>query len=202
MAKSQEACIKCGSGLESCLFCFSCSSIQPFPGEVNFFEILGLSVGFEVDENEIEKKYHNLSFVLHPDSLGSATKSEKILSEKASAVLNTAYNTLSKINSRASYLLSIFSKKIKLDERSLPEGFLSEIFILQERLEELLESEKKSELSDVKKNLMAKQKKIESVFALLFQKLEESPKEVRLLQELQTNLNAERYLFRLLERIN
>tara|TARA_Y100001970_G_scaffold294006_1_gene445741 strand:+ start:7101 stop:7709 length:609 start_codon:yes stop_codon:yes gene_type:complete len=202
MATFQTDCLKCGSSLESRLFCFSCKTIQPLNSKLNYFELLGLSIGFEVDESELEEKYHNLSLELHPDFFGSAPESEKILSEKASSILNTAYNTIYNLNSRASYLLKLLSENAKLNERSLPEGFLGEMFILQESLDEFLESEDKKELLSLKENLIARQKKIELRFISLFRELKKNSNELSLLQELQTNLNAERYLLRLLERLN
>ena len=202
MSKLQTTCIKCGLSLESLLFCFSCKTTQSFASEANYFELIGLSIGFEIDINELEEKYHKLSFELHPDVYASAKESEKKISEKASAILNTAYNTIYDLNSRAAYLLKVFSQNVKLDERSLPEGFLKEMFFLQESLDEMLESENKSELLIMKEDLMKRQKRIVANFANLFKKLKENSNQSFLLQDLQTNLNAERYLSRLLERIN
>ena len=42
----------------------------------------------------------------------------------------------------------------------------------------------------------------ESNYAALFKKIETSPENTEILQQLQTQLNAERYLRRLLDRIN
>ena len=77
MAKLQTACKKCGLSLESLLFCFSCNTIQSFTNEDNYFELIGLPIDFEIDVNELEEKYHRLSFVLHPDFFESAPESEK-----------------------------------------------------------------------------------------------------------------------------
>ena len=54
----------------------------------------------------------------------------------------------------------------------------------------------------MKENLNVRRKKIESEFEPLFKKLEKSQNDYNLLQQLQINLNAERYLRRLLDRIN
>ena len=95
-----------------------------------------------------------------------------------------------------------FSQNKKLDERLLPEGFLAEMFSMQETLDEILESDNKSAILDMKENLNVRRKKIESEFEPLFKKLEKSQNDYNLLQQLQINLNAERYLRRLLDRIN
>lgn len=201
MAFKQTACKSCGSSLVSRLFCFSCKKIQSFSKEVDFFEVLGFSVDFEVDLVVLEERYQRLSLELHPDFFESATESEKLLSEKASAILNTAYKTIREPISRACYLLNLFSKSQKLDERSLPEKFLDEIFLLQETLDELVDKGKKSELLTMRKDLRLKQNKIEKKIPSLFKKLGDQPNDLEILQLLQTNLNAERYLRRLIERI-
>ena len=202
MAIDQIACQKCGSSLTSHLFCFSCKAIQSISREINYFEVLGIYIGYEVDEEELEDKYQNLSLQLHPDFFESASESEKSLSEKSSALLNTAYKTLSEPILRAGYLIDFFSQNKKLDERLLPEGFLAEMFSMQEKLDEILESDDESSILAMKENLYVRREKIESEFVPLFKKLEKSQNDYNLLQQLQINLNAERYLKRLLDRIN
>ena len=73
---------------------------------------------------------------------------------------------------------------------------------MQETLDEILESDNKSAILVMKENLYVRRKKIELEFAPLFKKLEKSQNDYNLLQQLQINLNAERYLRRLLDRIN
>ena len=201
MAFVQPACEKCGAILVSHLFCFSCNIIQTFPGEINYFETLGIPLTFEVNSTELEESYQNLSLELHPDFYSSAPESEKRLSESATAILNTAYNSLKEPTSRAKYLVHLLSKNIKLDEGSLPEGFLGEMFFLQEELDEMLESGKDTAFSEMWKDLLKRQKNIEEDYAPLFKEYEDHPEDPKILQQLQTHLNAERYLRRLLERI-
>ena len=201
MAFDQPACHTCESTLVSRLFCFSCNALQPFPREIDFFEVLGFPVSFELKSTDLEERYQQLSLELHPDFYGSAPEAEKLLSETASAILNTAYKTLCEPTLRASYLLHLQSAKQKLDERSLPEGFLAEMFFLQEELDELLDSGNAVELSKLRDDLQNRKTDIEADYAPLFKKHEEQPEDSGILQQLQTHLNAERYLRRLLERI-
>ena len=201
MALDQPACHTCESTLVSCLFCFSCNSLQPFPSGMDYFGVLGFPVSFEIKLSELEKRYEELSLQLHPDFYGSAPEKEKQLSEAASSILNTAFKTLCEPTLRASYLLHLLSKKQKLDERSLPEGFLGEMFLLQEELDELLDSGSSVELSSMRKDMQNRKKDIEADYAPLFKKHEDHPEEPEILQQLQIHLNAERYLERLLERI-
>ena len=201
MAFDQPACHTCESTLVSRLFCFSCNALQPFPREIDFFEVLGFPVSFELKSTELEERYQELSLELHPDFYGSAPEAEKLLSETAAAILNTAFKTLCEPTLRASYLLHLQSAKQKLDERSLPEGFLAEMFFLQEELDELLDSGNSLELCKMRDALQNRKTDIEADYAPLFKKHEEQPEDSGILQQLQTHLNAERYLRRLLERI-
>ena len=201
MAFDEPACHICETTLVSRLFCFSCNALQSFPREINFFEVLGFPVRFNLISAELEERYQQLSLDLHPDFYGSAPEAEQLLSETASAILNTAYKTLYEPTLRASYLLNFLAKEQPLDERTLPEGFLAEIFFLQETLDELLDSINSVELSTMHTNLQKRKTDIEADYAPLFKKHEDHPEDSRILQKLQTHLNAERYLRRLLERI-
>jgi len=166
-----------------------------------FFEVLGFPVRFDLKSAELEERYEQLSLELHPDFYSSAPKAEKLLSESATAILNSAYKTLRDPTLRADYLLHLLAEKQSLDERSLPDGFLEEMFFLQEALDDLLDSGNMKKLSRMNEDLQNRKKDIEENYAPLFKKHEDHPEDPGIIQQLQTNLNAERYLRRLLERI-
>ena len=65
-----------------------------FESEIDLFEVMGISIDFEIDSEELEERYRRLSLELHPDFFETASEEEKRLSEKASVMLNTAYSTL------------------------------------------------------------------------------------------------------------
>ena len=201
MTFEQPACQKCESPLISRLFCFSCNAFQPQVREIDFFEVMGIPIDFEINAEDLEESYRRLSLELHPDFFEAAPEEEKRLSEKASVMLNTAYSTLREPTSRAGYLLFLFAKGKNLNERTLPDGFLQEMFFLQESLDELLESSDSSALNKMNEDLRTRHKEIESYYAPLFKNFKDLPEDSDILQQLQTHLNAERYLRRLLDRI-
>ncbi len=202
MALEQTACQKCECTLISRLFCFSCNALQPFPKEIDFFEVMGFPITFEMTKEEIEERYKQLSLELHPDFYGTAPEYEKRLSETASAILNTAYNTLKVTASRAAYMLYLSSKGKKLNQKSLPDGFLQEIFFLQESLDELLNSNNLVAITEMQIELKKRYSQVENRFLPLFKELNTDLENEHILQQLQTQLNAERYLRRLLEKIS
>ena len=76
------------------------------------------------------------------------------------------------------------------------------MFTFQESLDEILESDDQPALCKMNEDLQNRHTFIESNYADLFKKFETSPENHEILQQLQTQLNAERYLRRLLDRIN
>ena len=202
MTYKHTSCQSCGDSLISPLFCFSCNSLQNVSDDVNHFEVMGLPRCFEIDTEELESLYQRLTLEMHPDFFGAATQEQKKLSEKNSVMLNTAYSTLREPASRATYLLSLFARGKNLQADKLPEGFLQEMFFFQESLDEILESDDQSALRKMNEDLQKRYIFIESNYATLFKKLETSPESTEILQQLQTQLNTERYLRRLLDRIN
>ena len=202
MASEHKSCQTCSDSLISPLFCFSSNSLQSISDDIDHFEVMGMPHCFEIDSEELENLYQRLTLGMHPDFFEGASEEQKRLSEKSSVMLNAAYSTLCEPSSRARYLLSLFAKGKNLQTDKLPEGFLQDMFIFQESLDEILESGDKSALCKMNKDLQDRYNFIESNYASLFKKLETSPENTEIHQQLQTQLNTERYLRRLLDRIN
>ena len=202
MTNKHTSCQSCVDSLISPLFCFSCNSLQNIFDDINHFEVMGLPQCFEIDSGELESLYQRLTFEMHPDFFGAASEEQKQLSEKYSVMLNAAYSTLREPASRATYLLSLFASGKNLQTDMLPEGFLQEMFFFQESLDEIIESDDQSALHKMNEDLQKRYIFIESNYATLFKKLETSPESTEILQQLQTQLNTERYLRRLLDRTN
>ena len=202
MASEHTSCQSCGDSLISPLFCFSCNTLQTISEDLDHFKVMGLPSCFEIDSVELENLYQRLTLEIHPDFFGAAPEKQKLLSEKSSVMLNAAYSCLREPTSRARYLLSLFAKGKNLQTDVLPEGFLQEMFTLQEELDEMLESTDQSDLCKMNEDLQNRYAAIEPNYSALFKKFETSPENTEILQQLQTQLNAERYLRRLLDRIN
>ena len=202
MASKHRSCQSCSDYLLSPLFCFSCNSLQTISDDIDHFEVMGMPHCFEIDLEELESLYQRLTLEMHPDFFGTASDVQKHLSEKSSVMLNAAYSTLREPASRAGYLLSLFAKGKNLQTDKLPEGFLQDMFNFQESLDEIFDSGDQSALCKMNEDLQDRYNFIESNYASLFKKLESSPENTEILQQLQTQLNTERYLRRLLDRIN
>ena len=176
-------------------------SLQSISEESDYFSALGISSEFDVDLNLLEEKFQHIASELHPDFYLNSNPQEKRLSERASTLLNQAYDTLKDPFKRADYLMSLKCKNVKWNDRVLPPTFLQEMFTLQEELDEMLENQDQQGLLKMREVLENRFKDLESGLLPSFRMLDSVEEPETVLEKLQMDLNAERYLRRLLDRI-
>jgi molecular chaperone HscB len=99
------------------------------------FALLGLDPAFEVDLDELERRYFERSKQLHPDRVASASAAERVAVLSRARALNDAYQLLKKPVAGAEYLLARAGVAIGDNERLDP-TFLMEILELREELAE------------------------------------------------------------------
>ncbi|XP_072271567.1 iron-sulfur cluster co-chaperone protein HscB [Pyxicephalus adspersus] len=117
------------------LFCPSCRSLQPPDHSQDYFQILHCDRSYEINIQELQRKYRNLQRSLHPDYFSQKSQLERDISDQQSSLVNKAYDTLLSPLSRGIYLLGIHGI-------TLPEGtegdmdvpFLTEILEVNEQL--------------------------------------------------------------------
>ena len=110
--------------------------MAPAPTSSNFFDILGVPRRYHLDGGDLEKRFHELSRVHHPDRHVKSEEKARVKSALASAQLNEAYRALKDPVKRAEHLLSLEGFHIS-DERSghkVSPAFLGEIMELREGL--------------------------------------------------------------------
>src|SRR5580692_2864134 len=132
---------------DSTLFCPHCTKIQP-PPESDYFQLLGLQRGFQVDLDALEREFHRLSRKVHPDRFARAGENERQWSLADTALLNDAYRTLKDPIYRTEYLLKLEGAEIgeehagkdrkgQADPSRVPADLLEEVFELNMQLEEM-----------------------------------------------------------------
>lgn len=174
----------------------------------NYFELFDLPQNFEIDLAALDAAYERLSMVHHPDFFSTAGPAEQARAERISADLNEGYRVLSAEGGRAAYLLGLLSAGHDLDSNRLPDGFLQEMFMLQEEVDDLEADAPEAARQPLKAQVEARLSKIRGETAGLFARLEAeaeqaAPQEVLqpVLQDVQTHLNCAKYLERLLARL-
>ena len=85
-------------------------------------------------------------------------------------------------------------------ERDLPTRFLQEMFALQEELEELLEAKDQQALAPKRADFLQRLNDLRYNYQQQLIELKENTPDTTFCKQIQQQLNAERYLLRLLER--
>ena len=105
------------------------------------FAVFELPRKLSIDMGQLEQKFLQLSWKLHPDNFVNASESERELSLKKSSELNDAYRVLRDPLTRVEYLLEIAGQRKEGEKKQqAPPELLEEVFELNESLDELRET--------------------------------------------------------------
>lgn len=119
-------------------FCSHCGKIKQLPAGTDYFNFFGLPQKLRIDPVELEKRFHELSWKLHPDNFVRASDPERDLSLEHSSQLNDAYRTLQDPIRRVEYLLfQAGMRKEGEHKQQAPPELLEEVFELNEWLDDL-----------------------------------------------------------------
>lgn len=135
-----SACWACSSAMgEGVLFCPVCAVIQPPNPQRNHFEVLGIQAQYQIDSGELERRFKDLSRLLHPDRFVLADAAERRYSLLHTTAVNDAYRHLRVPRKRAEYLMALWGRPVTEQSSrtaALPLEFLEEVMELRERLAE------------------------------------------------------------------
>jgi len=135
------------------------SSTKPVESQ-DYFAVFGLPRKLWIEMSELEQKFLQMSWKLHPDNFVNATEQERELSLKRSSELNDAYRTLRDPIARVEYLLAIEGERKEGEKKQqAPPELLEEVFELNESLDELREAKASGEnLAGLKARLESAEK--------------------------------------------
>jgi molecular chaperone HscB len=102
-----------------------------------------------IDEQQLEKTFYELSRTFHPDFYSNKDESEKAISLGNSAFLNAAYRTLKDPIQRAEYLIRLEAGAAKDIRSNPPADLFEEVLELQENLETFRQESPKGSSSDL-----------------------------------------------------
>jgi len=182
--------------------CDYCHTVSPDAAVADYFTLLGLPRRFDLDTDEIRGKFVALSRHAHPDFHAADTPEVQHLHLQVSAALNDAYRTLSDPAARASYLLGLFGGKSSAEDKSVPDGFLGTMMMMQEELADAVSDGDSEEIARIGDVLQTQHDGLMRRVSTLFEQYQESVscKAVSddLLDELRKQLNAISYVKKLL----
>ena len=134
MARSM--CWHCQSEVKGEYLCGQCVKVQPLSKDLDYFTCMGLPRFLNIDQDQLQQTFYELSRTFHPDFYSEKDEQEKTISLGNSALLNTAYRTLKDPVQRAEYLIRLEAGAVKEIRSNPPADLFDEILELQEDLEE------------------------------------------------------------------
>jgi molecular chaperone HscB len=167
---STTTCWSCPTSTGGAHFCPACGKIQPLPRGTDYFAFFGLPRKLTIDTGDLERRFHSLSWKLHPDNFVRASEEERQLSLDRSSQLNDAYRTLVNPVARVEYLLGLAGmRKEGQKKQQAPPELLEEVFELNESLDELRDARASggdaAQMTGLRAKLEAAQHKFESSLA-------------------------------------
>ncbi len=136
MAGESRPCWSCQSDQVTFFNCSSCTAIQQFLHDTDYFTSFNMGYKLNIDLDLLEKQYYELSRRFHPDYFQQKPKEEQEISLGNTAFLNKGYQTLKNPQKRAAYLVSLVEGDDHLPTEA-PAELFEDIFEIQETLEEI-----------------------------------------------------------------
>jgi molecular chaperone HscB len=160
-------CRSCGAGAPvDEHFCSQCSRILALGRHGDYFAFMGVPRRLNLDLQDLERRFRDLSRKFHPDYYYNASTAERLASLERSSYLNDAYRALRNPVARAEHLLAIEglpSPKSEEGTAKVPPALLEEVFALNEELDEIRElRESGTELETLRRRLEAARGPIEA----------------------------------------
>lgn len=105
---------------------------------MNYFQLFGIEVSFDVDLNQLSQRYQALQKTAHPDRFAHASSQEQLVAVQKSAEINDGYQTLKEPMKRAEYLLTLRGVEMPSEQKSFSDNsFLMRQMELREMLAEV-----------------------------------------------------------------
>ena len=138
-------CRSCGAGAPvDEHFCPQCSRILALGRHGDYFAFFGLPRKLLIAQDDLERRFRELSRKFHPDYYYNASPAERLASLERSSYLNDAYRALRTPAPRIEHLLAIEGLPSTKSEgesgaAKVPPALLEEVFELNEELDEIRE---------------------------------------------------------------
>lgn len=105
---------------------------------MNYFQLFGIEVSFDVDLNQLSQTYQSLQNIAHPDRFAHASSQDQLLAVQKSAEINDAYQTLKDPLKRAKYILALRGVDMPNEQKSFSDNaFLMQQMELREMLADI-----------------------------------------------------------------
>lgn len=198
-------CRECKHTMSTPVVCDYCQALNPVPTMADHFTLLGLPRQFALDDEVLRDKFLALNRHAHPDFHGAESGDVQQLSLRISSAVNDAYRTLKDPSTRAAYLLELLGGKNSAQDKSVPEGFLGTILMMQEELADAKAAGQQDQLQHMRQVLTTQREGLMRRIAKLFEQHQEAVAcqavVTDILDEIRQQLNAVSYVKKLLSQL-
>lgn len=195
-------CWQCGTPADHSLFCQYCNSLQK--PRMDYYRFLGLERRLNLDEEDLKKRFYDLSRLLHPDRYTRKPATERQYSLEATAILNDAYRVLRDPVTRAEYVLkqSGFEGREPRSKNVDPD-LLEEVFELNMVLDELRGGDESArpQLQEARGKFVAMRGDLDREMTELFERYDANP-DRGILAEIRNLLDRRRYVHNLISQVD
>jgi molecular chaperone HscB len=198
---SESNCWKCARPAEGKLFCPHCQTLQPPP--TDYFALFGLERKLGISNEDLQRRFYELSRQLHPDRFMRQPERERQYSLDASSVLNDAYRVLKDPLKRAQYVLSQEGFDVgEQRSKDVPPELLEEVFDLNMALEEMRGGDESArrQLEQAEKNFTNMLSEVDHKLEALFGRYDQAPSRDTL-TEIRGVLNRRKYIQNLVDEV-
>lgn len=198
-------CKHCEKPMSTPVVCDFCSALNPVPTMTDHFSLLGLPRQFDLDQEQLRDKFLALNRHAHPDFHGGESADVQGLSLRISSAVNDAYRVLRDDATRAAYLLELLGGKSSASDKSVPDGFLPTMMMMQEELADAKAAANTAELGRIRQVLQTQHDGLMKRIAKLFQDHQDAVAcnavVTDTLDEIRKQLNAVSYVRKLLSQV-
>ena len=127
---------------------------------MNYFELFGLPISFQINQQELKRKFYSLSRKFHPDFVAQENENDKNTALEISSQINKAYKTFQQPEETIKYVLQLKGLLEEEEKYQLSPDFLMEMMELNENLEEAKSTgvvdtinESKHSINDIEKEI-------------------------------------------------
>jgi len=160
----------------------------------NPYETLGIPMRYTIERDQVERAYRARLTAAHPDAGGAAGEADP-------ATLNKARQALLDDEQRAVILLTLLDGPGASDCKDLPDGFLMDMMMQRQEIEEAIESGGEQEREDWERWGIEQRRSYRDRVEAMFAALGDDPK-AEDLRAIRVELNAWRYIERLIEQLD
>ncbi len=164
------------------------------------FSVFDLPRRFDVDADALHRRFMALTSANHPDRFADPV--EQVEAAERFAAINAAHQTLADPERRANCLLELLGGAAREDDKTLPDDLLMDMMQVRQRMEQAVAEQDQSELGRLDQWAGEQRSAHLSRIAALFEQAgSEAGDNDQPLQAIRIELNALRYIERMLEQL-